>query len=221
MESLFSHHILTIINRICNVIEDQEIYLSELDGVIGDGDHGISMVKAFGAVKLKLADWNEMDCHEILENTGLTVMNSAGGTTGPLFGIFFLKMGKRIKGKSEINLDDFVLMMQDAEKGIRDIGHAKEGDKSLLDTLAPAIRALESAATDGHSFSEALVLMDEAANEGWLATKDMVSKIGRSHRLGERTLGHLDAGATSMYLILREISRVFIIPDAVNSFLES
>ena len=209
MESLTSRHFLEIFIRICLTIDDQEIYLSELDGVIGDGDHGISMVKAFRAVKREMRAWENLEIHEILDNAGITVMNSAGGTTGPLFGTFFLKLSNVAKGKKEIQLVDFVQMLKDAEIGIRELGNANEGDKSLLDTLAPANRALERAYQEGRGFPDAIKIMETAAYNGWLSTKDMVSKIGRSHRLGERTIGHLDAGATSMYFILREMASVF------------
>jgi len=213
MESLLPHHLLAILSRICNTIEDQEIYLSELDAVIGDGDHGISMVKAFHSVKKEMNEWKSGDVHEILYNAGITVMNSAGGTTGPLFGTFFLKLSNACMDQKEIRLETFVRMLKDAEDGIRDLGNANEGDKSLLDTLAPANRALERAFQEGRGFPEAVKIMQNAAYNGWLSTKDMVSKIGRSHRLGERTIGHLDAGATSMYFILREIASIFDNPE--------
>ncbi len=125
---------------------------------------------------------------------------------GALYGTFFLKMAQECVGKSELGLSDLVRMFQTAEQGILDIGKASPGDKTLLDTLAPAIRALEESEQEGQSLLQALANFEQAAKKGMQSTKDMMAKIGRASRLGERTIGHQDAGATSCYFILRSLA---------------
>ena len=197
------HHAL---EQVCDVIEEQKTYLSELDGAIGDGDHGVNMAKCFREVKKKLSTNQGKDVQSILKDVGMVVLNSVGGAMGALYGTFFLKLAQEAGGKSELHLADLVLMFQAAEKGILDIGKAKLGDKTLIDTLSPAVRCLEKAEKESRFLSDALADFQEAAKKGMESTKEMVAKMGRASRLGERTLGHQDAGATSCYLILRSMA---------------
>jgi dihydroxyacetone kinase-like protein len=197
------HHAL---EQVCDVIEEQKAYLSELDGAIGDGDHGVNMAKCFREVKKKLSTNQGKDVQSILKDVGMVVLNSVGGAMGALYGTFFLKLAQEAAGRSELRLGDLVRMFQVAEKGILDIGKAKPGDKTLIDTLSPAVRCLEKAEKESGSLSDALAEFQEAAKKGMESTKGMVAKMGRASRLGERTLGHQDAGATSCYLILRSMA---------------
>ena len=198
------HHAL---ETICEVIEEQKTYLSELDGAIGDGDHGVNMAKCFREVKKKLGTNQGKDLQSILKDVGMVVLNSVGGAMGALYGTFFLKLAQEAAGKSELRLGDLVRMLQVAEKGVLEIGKAKPGDKTLIDTLSPAVRSLEQAEKESKSLAEALADFQEAARKGMESTKDMVAKMGRASRLGERTVGHQDAGATSCYLILQALTK--------------
>jgi dihydroxyacetone kinase-like protein len=198
------HHAL---ERICEVVEEQKTYLSELDGAIGDGDHGVNMAKCFREVKKKLGTNQGKDLQSILKDVGMVVLNSVGGAMGALYGTFFLKLAQEAAGKSELRLGDLVRMLQVAEKGVLEIGKAKPGDKTLIDTLSPAVRSLEQAEKESKSLAEALADFQEAARKGMESTKDMVAKMGRASRLGERTVGHQDAGATSCYLNLQALTK--------------
>ena len=194
------------LETMCDTIENEKEYLSELDGAIGDGDHGVNMAKCFREVKKKLAASAAEDVGALFKDVGMVVMNSVGGAMGALYGTFFLKLSQSAAGKSEVNLNDLVTMFQTGEKGILDIGKASLGDKTLLDTLAPAVRAIEAAAKEGKPLAGALADFEEAARQGMESTKDMLAKMGRASRLGERTIGHQDAGATSCYFILRSLA---------------
>ncbi|MEE4261509.1 MAG: dihydroxyacetone kinase subunit DhaL [Desulfobacteraceae bacterium] len=194
------------LEAMCDTIETQKDYLSELDGAIGDGDHGVNMAKCFREVKKKLAESSAADMSALFNDVGMVVLNSVGGAMGALYGTFFLKMAQEGAGKSELGLNDLVGMFQTAERGILDIGKASLGDKTLIDTLSPAVRALEQSAREGLALPEALANFEQAAQQGMESTKDMLAKMGRASRLGERTIGHQDAGATSCYLILRSLA---------------
>jgi phosphoenolpyruvate---glycerone phosphotransferase subunit DhaL len=99
-------------------------------------------------------------------------------------------------------------MLQAALVGLEELGGAKVGDKTIMDALIPAQEAYAAAVGQGASLPEALQRMAAAAEHGKESTRDLVAKIGRSARLGERSRGVLDAGATSGALILQTFSRV-------------
>ncbi len=198
--------ILKALDSMCDTIEDQKEYLSELDGAIGDGDHGVNMAKCFREVKKKLIDNAAQDIGTLFKDVGMVVMNSVGGAMGALYGTFFLRLSQASAGKEAVNLSDLVTMFQTGEQGILDIGKANLGDKTLIDTLSPAVRAIEAAEKEGKALAEALADFEQAAQKGMESTKDMLAKMGRASRLGERTIGHQDAGATSCYFILRSLA---------------
>ncbi len=197
---------LQALKTMCDTIENEKEYLSELDGAIGDGDHGVNMAKCFRLVKNKLAESSAEDIGTLFKDVGMVVLNSVGGAMGALYGTFFLKLSQESAGKSDLNLSDLVAMLQTGERGILEIGKAKLGDKTLIDTLSPAVRAIEAAANEDKELSRALADFELAAKQGMESTREMVAKIGRASRLGERTVGHQDAGATSCYLILRSLA---------------
>ena len=205
-DTISASQMLKALEAMCETIETEKEYLSELDGAIGDGDHGVNMAKCFREVKKKLAESDGADMNTLFNNVGMVVLNSVGGAMGALYGTFFLKMAQESAGKNELSLEDLVRMFQTAEQGILDIGKASPGDKTLLDTLSPAVRTLEQGEKSGQSLQEALAAFEQAAQKGMQSTKDMLAKMGRASRLGDRTIGHQDAGATSCYLILRSLA---------------
>jgi len=193
---------IQIFETIAETLEREKDYLSELDGAIGDGDHGVNMAKCFREVRKKLAESEEADIGALLDKVGKVILNAVGGAMGALYGTFFLKASKEVKGKREVGLEDLIRMFEAAETAIVAMGKARPGDKTLLDTLDPALKALKDAQAKGKPLLEALAAFSEAARKGAESTQAMIAKIGRSSRLGERTIGHQDAGATSCYFIL-------------------
>ncbi|MFW6368871.1 MAG: dihydroxyacetone kinase subunit DhaL [Spirochaetota bacterium] len=189
-----------IVERLIETIHSNRAYLSEIDGKIGDGDHGINMDKGFQMTAERLEEG--MDMSAALKTLGRTLVMEIGGSMGPLYGQFYKAMAKASKDAQEIDASVFADMLEAAYEAIRKLGDAKPGDKTLVDTLDPAAAALRAAVNEGKGFSESLDAMLAAAKQGWESTEEMVSKVGRSSRLGERSRGVLDAGATSCYLML-------------------
>lgn len=189
--------------NLCDIIEEEKEYLSEVDGAIGDGDHGVNMAKCFRGVKAILEKAEAEDVGAVLSLVGMEVMNSVGGAMGALYGTLFIKLSSKSTGKSEVNLQDLSVMFSEALAGILTIGKAKVGDKTLVDTLSPAVDALAQAASQNQPLEVALSAFEAAAKTGMESTEDLLAKMGRASRLGERTIGHIDAGATSCYFILR------------------
>lgn len=197
-----------VVHDMISIIQKNKEYLSEIDGAIGDGDHGINMNKGFSLCMNRL---NQEDTlASALGKLGNVLLGEIGGSMGPLYGMFFLAMSKASENKEEIDMQTFGEMLHAASKEIADLGNAQVGDKTLMDTLIPALHAYEEAREGGKGFEEALEIMDTAAKDGQLSTKDLVAKIGRASRLGERSRGVLDAGATSCYLLLHSMKESII-----------
>jgi len=194
-----------IIDRMIVAIQENKQYLSDIDGLIGDGDHGVNMNKGFSM------------CREELDNTPGDLAHSAhslskilimkiGGSMGPLYGKMFRGFARELRDKEEIDIHAMAAALDAMLSSVQSISAAKPGDKTLIDTLSPAVAAFNTAASEGKEFELALDEMKSAAKAGRDSTKDMVAQLGRASRLGERSRGVLDAGASSCYLILEALA---------------
>lgn len=201
MTTLTNAGAAVILCEVADVIVENRAYLSEIDGKIGDGDHGFNMAKGFGRAKERIDPASDT-LDDAMRTLSDVLMSEIGGSMGPLYGTMFADMADALHGTEAINPSDFGRMLRSGLEGVEAIGSASVGDKTLLDTLVPAIDAYEAALADGAGWTEALSRMKQAAAAGRDSTLDMVAKIGRSSRLGERSRGVLDAGATSCCLIL-------------------
>ncbi len=193
-----------IVERLVEVIHENRAYLSEIDGKIGDGDHGINMDKGFQLAASRMEDGMSMS--DALRLLGRTLVMEIGGSMGPLYGQMFKAMAKASKEAESVDAEVVHAMLEAACGAIRELGEAKVGDKTLVDTLDPATGAMREAVEAGKELDAALDAMVEAAEAGWKSTEDLVAKIGRSARLGERSRGVLDAGATSCFFMLRAMA---------------
>jgi len=184
-------------------LENQRQYLNDLDGPIGDSDHGDSVCSAFKIVKDIVINYSNdsNDIGDLLKTAGRAIIFQGGAAMGPLYGSAFNEAGKVLVGKSEIDYDDFVKMWVAFLGGVSKRGE-KIGEKTMYDTIKPAVDVLESAYASGKSLKEASELVIIAAKEGMNATKDMMALRGRSSRLGERSIGYIDPGSASMYIII-------------------
>lgn len=190
-----------IIQEVAAIIVENREWLSEIDGKIGDGDHGFNMAKGFSRAAERF-DGDTETLNGAMQILSDVLMSEIGGSMGPLYGMMFSDMADVLEGRDQIDAVGFGAMLRAGLDGVCEIGEAKRGDKTLLDTLIPAVEAYDAALADGAGWLDALVQMKIAAEAGRDSTIDMVAKIGRSSRLGERSRGVLDAGATSCCMIL-------------------
>ncbi|MCK5517458.1 MAG: dihydroxyacetone kinase subunit L [Desulfobulbaceae bacterium] len=202
MENFSNQQGVAIIDAVITVIQENTAYLSQIDGAIGDGDHGVNMNKGVSLAKEQLSEISDVDLSTGLKVVSDVLLNDIGGSMGPLYGTFFRQMFRAVRDKETIDSEIFNDMLHRALFSIKDIGNAKVGDKTMLDTLEPAVLAFSAELKKGSDFTEALSAMKIAAEKGKDSTIDLVAKVGRSSRLGERSRGVLDAGATSCCLIL-------------------
>ena len=205
MESFNLESGAVIVDNLIRVIQANKQYLSDIDGLIGDGDHGINMNKGFTLTRDEL-DKTPGDLAHGLNTLSKVLMMKIGGSMGPLYGKFFKAIAKGVEGKSTIGKDDFGVILREIESLIATISPAKVGDKTMIDTLAPSVLAYNNSIALGADFKTALINMKEAAREGMESTKDITAKLGRASRLGERSRGVLDAGSVSCFLILESIA---------------
>jgi dihydroxyacetone kinase-like protein len=190
-----------VVAKLVEVIRNNKDYLSEVDGAIGDGDHGVNMNKGFGMASEKLR--GEENLSEGFRILGNVLLDDIGGSMGPLYGSFFNDMGYEIEGKSLIGQREFGDMLSAGLNAILDIfPDGKVGDKTMLDALIPAVEAYNKATDENQTFKDALRVAASKAEEGKNTTKDMVARVGRASRLGERSRGVIDAGAASCALII-------------------
>lgn len=193
--------VIEILHNISTKINEQKEFLTQLDNEIGDGDHGINLARGFTEVDKKLETLADKDIGTILKTTGMTLVSTVGGASGPLYGTAFMYAGKQVADKFEIDLNDFKEILKVAIDGIQVRGKAVQGEKTMLDAMIPAYNSL--LAEDG--YKEALSKAIAAARDGVEYTKTIIATKGRASYLGERSIGHQDPGATSFTFILEAI----------------
>lgn len=196
-----AEHVIRFIETIAARVKEQRAYLTELDSAIGDADHGINLDRGFSAVLAKLPTVADKDIGTILKTTGMTLVSTVGGASGPLYGTAFLRASTALVDRYEFSEDDLVSALEAALEGIMMRGKAQRGEKTMIDTLAPAIDALKMARSRDMDAHAALRASLAAAEAGMKATIPMLATKGRASYLGERSIGHQDPGATSAYLI--------------------
>lgn len=198
-----------VVNNIIHSIKENREYLSEIDGAIGDGDHGINMSKGFSMAEEILSN-EEFNMSDGFLTISQVLMNKIGGSMGPLYGSFFRGLSMASKKSDIIDKNVINNMLKKALANLQNISNAKVGDKTLIDVLVPAVNAYSTAIEEEKDLITALNSLIIAAKDGLESTKNLVASIGRSSRLGDRSLGHQDAGATSCFIILKSFCESFI-----------
>lgn len=196
-----------ILHKMVEAIQGNKVFLGDVDGLVGDGDHGMNMNKGFSLFESRFGE-ERLSFSQGLSRLGEILMEEIGGSMGPIYGTVFTEMAEAMERdkKEKFALQDFTGYLEAGLTGLYDIVEARTGDKTLVDTLAPAVEALQCGIQEKRSFAEALCHMKQAAEEGKESTKDMVAKFGRSSRLGERSRGVYDAGACSCALLLQAMA---------------
>jgi dihydroxyacetone kinase-like protein len=196
------------------VIEVNRDHLTQLDAAIGDADHGINLARGFTAVLAALDTKPATTPGAVLILTGSTLISKVGGASGPLYGMAFRRAGQALGTADEVDLAALGQALEAALAGVQQLGAAREGDKTMVDALAPASRAFAKAVTEGASQADALDAAAAAAAEGAAATVSMQARKGRASYLGPRSVGHEDPGAASTVLIVAALRDAAARPPA-------
>lgn len=183
-------------------------HLTQLDAAIGDGDHGVNMNRGFDAVGKALAGQDDkLPPGRLLIVAGKTLVSTVGGASGPLWGTALRRAGRALGDREELDGPAIVEALDAAIAGVVELGAAAPGDKTMVDSLTPALEALRAEVDAGSPLADALAAATDAADEGARSTVPMQAKKGRASYLGERSIGHQDPGATSAMLVIRALQR--------------
>lgn len=179
--------------------------LTEIDSAIGDGDHGIGMEVGFKKAAENLSKLNPTTIQDVFKTTGLSMISSMGGASGVIFGTLFTGGLKVIGDTKELDASVFHDFFEQSLTAIQTRGKASIGDKTMLDALAPAVDAFKKGKEENLPLYTILEQVEVASLHGVEQTKDMIANFGRAKSLGERALGHQDAGATTVWIIFRSM----------------
>jgi dihydroxyacetone kinase-like protein len=196
------------IAEIAAVAAAQRDHLTQLDSAIGDADHGINLARGFGAVQTALAAADTPTPGSVLLLTGSTLISKVGGASGPLYGTAFRRAAKALGDEPAVELPALAEALEAALNGVKKLGAASEGDKTMVDALAPAVAAFGKAVSEGADVPTALATLTDAADAGAHGTIEMQARKGRASYLGPRSVGHEDPGAASAALILHALRDV-------------
>jgi len=191
-------------------VRQQRDYLTQLDAAIGDADHGTNMDRGFTAVVEKLSAAADSPPGKLLTTAGSTLISTVGGASGPLWGTALRRAGRSLGEAESFDGTELVVALEAALAGVVELGAAEEGDKTMVDALAPAVRALRDEVERGAPLGAAISAARTAAEEGMRATVPLQASKGRASYLGERSIGHQDPGATSTALIFVALERVVV-----------
>jgi len=197
------------VREFARVIGENAQYLSDLDAAIGDADHGINMDRGMTAVLGALDEAAPTDMPALCKQVGMTLVKSVGGASGPLYGTFFLRMAGALGVGDSVDAADFAKALRAGVEGVVQRGRAEVADKTMYDALAPALDALDAALASGGGLATALADARVAAEKGRDATESMVARKGRASYLGQRSVGHVDPGATSAAMLIAAAASAF------------
>lgn len=187
-------------------IEENKDHLTHLDSAIGDADHGVNLVRGFTAVRASIEEKQPSTPGELLTLVGNTLVSKVGGASGPLYGTAFRRAGKALGADPDVAPEALGAALQAALDGVQGLGAAAEGDKTMVDALAPAVRAYQQALAAGATVADAAQAAAAAAEKGAEATIPLQALKGRASYLGARSVGHQDPGATSTALLLAALA---------------
>jgi triose/dihydroxyacetone kinase / FAD-AMP lyase (cyclizing) len=188
----------------CKALIYAEDELTEMDRITGDGDLGVTMRRAAEVMLGAVDSYPLDDVPATLKALGHTLRREMGGSSGPLYGVLFLRCGNALEGSGSTGPAQWVSAIEQGCQAISELGGAKPGDRTMLDALDPFVRSLKDA--DGAFSRETLMYAVEVAERGAAATAKMKPRRGRSSYLGERVLGHPDPGARAVAVWLRAAS---------------
>jgi len=206
MSQITPENALAWIHRYADHVAQQKDFLTQLDAAIGDADHGANMHRGFQAVLKKFPEMQDKDLGTIFKTVAMTLISTVGGASGALYGTFFLQASTVATGKTEVSPLEFVGILEKGLAGIVLRGKAAIGDKTMVDALQPAIKALRQELENGSNLPEAMAKALEAAQNGAKSTIPLVAKKGRASYLGERSADHQDPGATSTALLFQALA---------------
>jgi dihydroxyacetone kinase-like protein len=206
-----SQHLIAMFQQLSEEIGTATDHLTELDGAIGDSDHGITMKLGFDAVSQVVSNLpiEQQSISAIFRAAASTFLDAAGASTGPLYSSAFKTVADYLTDVSELDTHAQLLILEGIVYGIQKRGRANRGEKTMLDAWIPALKAAHKAVSEHKSANDLWSDILIAAEAGASETSSMTATKGRAAHLGERSLGHIDPGAASAIIILEVMASTF------------
>jgi phosphoenolpyruvate---glycerone phosphotransferase subunit DhaL len=195
--------IRAIISRIAGIMTEKKEELIRLDGAMGDGDLGLTMERGFSAAREEAEKLEETDLGKLLMKVGMTIARIAPSTMGTLVGTGFMSGGKAVSGKTALGAAEMAAFFDAFAIGVMARGKSKPGEKTIVDVLQPASKALTEAVAAGASLPDAFSRLREGAAQGLAASKEMIAQHGRVAYYQEQSKGREDPGAVACAYIIQ------------------
>ncbi|CAH0533109.1 PEP-dependent dihydroxyacetone kinase, ADP-binding subunit DhaL [Vibrio stylophorae] len=195
------------LNLCADTFAENQDFLTDLDRDIGDADHGLNMNRGFSKVREALPKVEQQNIAAILKNTGMTLLSSIGGASGPLYGTLFIRTAASVGAREVLTFEELVDDLKSGVDGVVSRGKAALGDKTMCDVWLPVLQQMKASLEQGVSGDHLLDEMVETAEKCALSTIEMQAKKGRASYLGERSIGHQDPGATSSLLMIKALKQ--------------
>lgn len=205
MDTITLTDVIDGMSTVIDTVVENEAYFSELDSAAGDGDFGSSLAKGFRELRARWEQLDRTDIGAFMKSCSATIMETCGGASGPIWGTAFRRAGRYANEKGSLDLQEASELVQAMVEGVQRVGGAALGDKTLLDALIPAAEALSNGALANEEMAVALRKCVDAAEGGAEKTKEISAKKGRASYVGDRSIGHYDAGAKAVAVILRRV----------------
>ncbi len=200
-----TEYFLRFVKIFAKHLEENKEYLTQLDAAIGDGDHGINMDRGAKAALYKLRSTNPKTPGDVMRTVGMALLSSVGGAAGPLYGTVFMRMSIIFRNQDKIDDKGLVSALEQALLGIKGLGKAGVGDKTMVDVWEPVVNFLKENIENGRTLPEICEDVVALAEERMKATIPLQARKGRASYLGERSIGHQDPGATSSYYFFKSL----------------
>jgi dihydroxyacetone kinase phosphoprotein-dependent L subunit len=205
LNSLSANQVKKMFLYVGEKVVESKPFLTKIDSAIGDGDHGIGMSVGFTKAEENLNANDFVNVNDVFKTIGMSMISSMGGASGIIFGTMFVGGIKGLDPKENLDLPLLAEIFEKALEAIKTRGKAELGDKTMIDAFQPAVEALKSSVIANESFLEGLQKAESAALDGVEASKGYIAKFGRAKSLGERAIGHQDAGATTVSIIFKSM----------------
>ncbi len=190
--------------------DENQDFLTDLDRDIGDADHGLNMNRGFKKVAEKLPTVEKQNISTILKNTGMTLLSSVGGASGPLYGTLFIRTAAAVGTREQLSFEELIDSLKSGVDGVMSRGKAEQGDKTMCDVWLPVLISTKEQLENGAPVEGLFDEMVETAEKSAVATIEMQARKGRASYLGERSIGHQDPGATSSLIMIKALRQAVI-----------
>lgn len=202
-----SNKVVDMLVEIAEKIESEKDYVTELDSILGDGDHWVNINKGYQKISGMADELRAMKLSDLFMKVGMSIMSTVGGSSGVLYGDAFLKASMTLKGHDSITLEKGHEFLDAALQAMMARGKAQPGDKTMIDPLSQVVQAYSESLKAGKTKLEISEAISKAAFNGMMDTKDMAARKGRATYREDKGIGYIDAGAATMYYQLNILGK--------------